>query len=93
MWWVSEACPAPDTIVVDWIKQASFIMMKEVDADGYKQMAWLYCLGFAWLELQDFRDFFLYTQILLLPFLNIFWVEGSVKKNGWILQQINQQNG
>ena len=52
--WVSGAYPASDTVVVDWIKLASFVTMKG-DTSGYTRLVWLWCLGLAWLELQVFE--------------------------------------
>lgn len=63
--WFSGACPAPVTLVADWIKSASFFMMEGVDADGYTHLVWFWCLGLAWLERQVFWDFFPHKQFFL----------------------------
>ena len=64
--WVSGACPAPDPVVLNWIKLASFVTVMG-DAGGYTRLVWFWCLGLAWLELQVFREFFPRTQFPSLP--------------------------
>ena len=65
-------------MVVDWIKLASFVTVKG-DTGGYTRLAWLWCLGLAWLELQVFLRVFTAHAVPIATVL-IFWVEGSVVK-------------
>ena len=52
-----QSIPSSHTVVVDWIKLASFVTVKE-DTNRFTRLVWLWCLGSAWLELRVFWEFF-----------------------------------
>ena len=87
---VSGAYPAPDPVVVDWIKLASFVAVKG-DTGGYTRLVWLWCLGLAWLELQVFWEFF--PHAVPIATVLIFLGRRFRRKGGWILRVITEPNG
>lgn len=56
--WFSGSYIASNKVVVDWVKLASFTIMKEINTNRYTNPVCLWYLGLAWLELQVFWGLF-----------------------------------